>query len=107
MTTSLKSSFVAVPSGFNFEEDLQDNWHAEWKARNAEDHPDRQLIFSKDIAQQLRGSVSNLRLCKEASFGCQVCLQLDHPGHPIERAQMVSRGGEYVQGRDAGGYLDR
>ena len=78
-------------SGFNFEEDLQRHRHSEWEARNAEDHPDRQLIFSKDIAQQLRGSVSNLRLCKEASFGCQVCLQL-------ERAQMVSRGGEYVQG---------
>src|ERR1700758_145791 len=82
-------------SGFNFEENLQHDRHAEWKARNAKNHPDRQLVFSKDIAQQLRRSVSHLRLREEVSFGCDVRNQSDDPGHLIERAQLVSRGGEY------------
>ncbi len=62
-----------APSGFNFEENLQHDRHAEWKARNPKNHADRQLVFSKDIAQQLR-------------------------------AQVVSRGGEYVQSRDTRGF---
>src|SRR3982074_183742 len=90
--------------GFNFEKDLQHDRHPEWKARNAKNQPGRQLVFSKDIAQQLRGSVSHLRLREEVPFGCQVRDQPDDPGHLIERAQVISRGGEYVQSRDARGF---
>jgi hypothetical protein len=93
-----------APSGFNFEENLQHDRHAEWKARNPKNHADRQLVFSKDIAQQLRRSVSHLRLRVEVSFGCDVRNQSDDPGHFIERAQVVSRGGEYVQSRDTRGF---
>src|SRR3981189_2696318 len=90
--------------GFHFEKDLQHDRHPEWKARNAKNHPDRQLVFSKDIAQQLRGSVSHLRLSEEVPFGCDVRNQSDDPGHLIERAQVISRGGEYVQSRDTRGF---
>ena len=74
------------------------------KARNAKNHPDRQPVFSEDIAQQLRGSVCYLRLREEISFGCDVRHQSDDPGHLVERAQVVSRGGEYVQSCDARGF---
>src|ERR1700730_4427353 len=95
---------LSASLGFNFEKDLQHDRHSEWKASNAENHPDRQLVFSKDIAQQLRGSVSYLRLREEVPFGCDVRHQPDNPGHLIERAQVVSRGGEYVQSCDARGF---
>jgi hypothetical protein len=74
------------------------------KARNAKNHPDRQPVFSEDIAQQLRGSVCYLRLREEISFGCDVRHQSDDLGHLVERAQVVSRGGEYVQSCDARGF---
>ena len=90
-----------APSGFNFEENLQHDRHAEWKARNSKNHADRQLVFSKDIAQQLRSSVSHLRQRQEVLLGCQVRRQLDNPGHLVERAEVLSRGGEYVQRRNA------
>jgi hypothetical protein len=93
-----------APLGFNFEKDLQHDRYPEWKARNAENHPHRQLVFSKDITQQLRGSVSHLRLREEVPFGCDVRHQPDDPDHLIERAQVVSRGGEYVQSRDMRGF---
>ena len=79
-----KKGSVSRPSGFNFEEDLQHDWHAEWKARNAKNHADRQLVFSKDIAQQLRRGISHLRLLEEVSFGCDVRHQPDDPGHLVE-----------------------
>ncbi len=104
MLKERRGECLSPPSGFNFEENLQHDWHAEWKARNAENHPDRQLVFSKDIAQQLRGSVSHLRLREEVPFGCDVRHQPDDPGHLIKRAQVVSRGGEYVQSRDTRGF---
>jgi hypothetical protein len=53
-----KEARVIASSSFNFERDLQHDRHPEWKVGNAENHPDRKLVFSKDIAQQLRGSVS-------------------------------------------------
>ena len=93
-----------APLGFNLEKDLQHDRHAEWKARNPKNHADRQLVFSKDIAQQLRRSVSHLRLRVEVSFGCDVRNQSDDPGHLIERGQVVSRGGEYVQSRETCGF---
>ena len=77
------------PQVFNFEKDLQHDRHAEWKGGNTENHPDRQLVFSKDIAQQLRGSVSHLRQRPEVVFSCQIRRQLDNPGHLIERAQVL------------------
>jgi hypothetical protein len=52
--------------------------------------------LSKDIAQDLRGSVSNLRLLEEVPFGCDVRHQSDDPGHLIERPQAVSCCGEHV-----------
>src|SRR5882757_6434195 len=87
-----KEVSALASSGFNFEKDLQHDRHPEWKVGNAENHPDRQLVFSKDIAQQLRGSVSHLRLSEEVPFGCQVRRQPDDPGHLIQRAQVISRG---------------
>src|ERR1700759_5304174 len=104
MLKERRSKCLSPPSGFNFEENLQHDRHAEWKARNPKNHADRQLVFSKDIAQQLRRSVSHLRLRVEVSFGCDVRNQSDDPGHLIERAQVVSRGGEYVQSRDTRGF---
>src|SRR5260370_6334714 len=92
-----KEASAIASSSFNFEKDLQHDRHPEWKVGNAENHPDRQLVFSKDIAQQLRGSVSHLRQRQEVLFGCQIRRQLDNPGHLIERAQVLSRGREYVQ----------
>jgi hypothetical protein len=67
-----KGQVLSPLLGFNFEKDLQHDRHPEWKARNAKNHPDRQLVFSKDIAQQLRGSVSHLGLSEKVPFGCQV-----------------------------------
>src|SRR5579864_1683468 len=87
--------------GLNLEEDLQHHWHPKWKAGNTKNHPDRQLVFSKNIAQQLRSSVSHLRQRQEVLLGCQVRRQLDNPGHLIERAEVLSRDGEYVQRRNA------
>src|SRR5580692_6245289 len=47
------------------------------------------------LARRVEGSQR-----REVSFGCDVRHQPDDPGHLIERAQVVSRGGEYVQSRD-------
>src|ERR1700710_635405 len=93
-----------APSGFNFEENLQHDRHAEGKARNAKNYAGRQLVFSKDIAQQLRRSVSHLRLREEVPFGCDVRHQTEDPGHLIKRARVVSHGGEYVQSRHMRGF---
>src|SRR5258707_756619 len=85
----------SCPSGFNFEKNFHHDWYSKWKTRNTKNHSDRQFVFSKDIAQQLRGGVSYLRLRDEVAFGGQVCRQFYNPGHLIERAQMVSRRGEH------------
>src|SRR5579864_1106661 len=87
--------------GLNLEEDLQHHWHPKWKAGNTKNHSDRQLVLSKDIAQQLGSSVSHLRQRQEVLLSCQVRGQLDNPGHLIEGAEMLSRDGEYVQRRNA------
>src|SRR5580692_6245290 len=39
MLKERRGECLSPPSGSNFEEDLQHDWHAEWKARNAEKSP--------------------------------------------------------------------
>src|SRR5229473_3888741 len=92
---------AVASSNLNFEKDLQHDRHPKWKAGNTKNHPDRQLVFSKDIAEQLRSGISHFRQRQEVLLSCQVRRQLDNPGHLIERAEVLSRGGEYVQRRNA------
>jgi hypothetical protein len=42
-----------APSGFYFEKNFHHDRHSEWKAGNAKNHSYRQLVFAKDIPQQI------------------------------------------------------
>lgn len=57
-----KEASAIASSSLNLEKDLSRDRHPEWKVRNAQNHPDRQLVFSKHIAQQLRSPVRHLRI---------------------------------------------
>ena len=104
MNADKEEASVLASLGCDFEEDLQHDRHTEWKACSAEDHPDRQLVFSEDVAQQLGGGVSDLGLREEVALGCDVRHEPDDFGHLVERAQVASRDGEYVQSSDARGF---
>src|SRR5437588_12687371 len=71
--------------------DFQFNRRSEWKAGNAINQAARVLVFSEDVLEQLRSSVSDFRLIADISQSDYRYAEPDDPRHLVQRSQMLSR----------------
>jgi len=84
----------------HLENDFQLDGGAERKACDPIHQAARSLVFSKDVLQQLRSAVRDLRLIANISRSGNQYAKPDDPRHSVKRSQMLPRDGEGVERRE-------
>src|SRR5215831_9555069 len=84
----------------HLENDFQLDRGAERKACDAIRQAARVLVFSEDVLQQLRSSVSDFRLIADISRSGHRYAEPDDPRHVVERSQLLPRDSEDIERRE-------
>src|SRR5271156_2230490 len=85
----------------NLKNEFEFNRAPEWQTGNADDHANRNLLWTKYISKQVRDGVRHYRLVEKVPMSCHEDCESDSACDLIERAQMLFNRGQTAQSRRA------
>ena len=92
-----------APSLRDFEGDLEQDWHSEWEAGDADHRANCHFVGAEDVAEQVGGAVCHSGLIEEVSMSGHEHSEPDDASDSVERTEIRFGCGQGAECRGARG----